>query len=317
MGMYPESMGPKVTLTQLRALLAVVEHGTYSAAALELDQSQSTLSHAVAELERALGAKLLERGRHGATPTTLGLRVLKHAREALTAVEALEQEAMLERQGLTGTIRVISLRSIATHLLPPVLHRFRLEHPGVQFELLEEGPEDDRMDAAVRDGRADVGLLDLPTNDDLLEFELARDEYVLLWPHEPKRTRPPTWADIAAKPYIACDSGCMRHLRAHWAEHGLRLEGEYRIRQDSVIVSMVAQGLGISVLPTLAIHPLPAGVTAYPLPAPLERRLGIAVTRRKMTVPAIRAFVQALRDEVEPALVTLTEQTRSLAMAAD
>ena len=304
---------PRVTIGQLRALAAVVEHGSYSEAALETDQAQSTLSHAVAELERTLGARLLERGRHGAAPTALGSRVLEHARTALVAVEAIEQEVALERDGLVGTIRVMALRSIATHLLPPVLHRFRLEHPGVQFELFEE----DRIKEAARDGHADVCLTDLPASGDLLEFELARDEYVVLLPNEPGRTAPPTWDEIASRPFILCDSGCTRRVREHLAYHGQLFEPAYRIAEDGVIVSMVAQGLGVSVLPTLAVHPLPANVRGYPLPVPLERRLGIAVTRRKMTVPAVRAFVEALRTEVEPALVRLTLETRALANAAD
>jgi DNA-binding transcriptional LysR family regulator len=59
---------------------------------------------------------------------------------------------------------------------------------------------------------------------------------------------------------------------------------------------MVAGGLGVSVMPLLAANPVPSGVNIQPLPEPLERRLGAVVTRRRMTVPAVRAFVNHLRD---------------------
>ena len=87
------AISSRVTLSQLRTFVTVVETGTYSEAALELGTAQSTLSHAINELERTLGKKLLERGRHGATPTAFGQAILEHAHDALNALEALEQVA--------------------------------------------------------------------------------------------------------------------------------------------------------------------------------------------------------------------------------
>ncbi len=282
------------TLLQLRALAAIAEHGSYSAAALETDSAQSTLSHAIQDLERNLDAKLLERGRMGATLTPLGRRVLEHARDALTSLEALEQEVMLERGGLTGEIRVISCRSLATHLLPGALQQFRTRHPNVKLELAIEPTGFEDSENFVHDGRADLGLLDLPVRGGtLLEYELVRDEYVLLSSLAQPALH--TWAEIEASPMILDDSNCARCVRQHWAAQGLALHSAFEVHSDSVILGMIAQGLGIGVMSTLAIHPLPPGVRVSALPVPLERRMGIAVTRRKLRVPAIRAFVDTLR----------------------
>jgi DNA-binding transcriptional LysR family regulator len=287
----------KPTLPQLRALIAVATHGSYSLAALETDQSQSTLSHAIQDLERTLGARLLERGRMGARLTPLGLRTLHHARDALTSLEALEQEVMLERGGLLGLIRVMAYRSLGTHLLPGAVQSFRAQHPGVNLELHDGGRGDRAIDECLHRDTIDVGLLDIPTDTgDLLEFEVARDEYLLLT-HESAPV-PRTWAEIQTQPYIQGDSICTRYVRQHWDAFGCPLRPAFTVTEDSVILGMVAQNLGITVMPSLAAFPLPAGVRASPLPVPLERRLGLAVTRRKMTVPAIRAFVETVLQHV-------------------
>jgi DNA-binding transcriptional LysR family regulator len=279
------------SLAQLRALVAIAQHGSFSAAALEIDTSQSALSHAIRELEETLGTRVLERGRLGAKLTPLGARVLAHARDAMTSLEALEQEAMLERGGLRGTVRIMSLRSLGTHFLPPAIREFRARYPEVQLQFIDEPRPHHVIDLAVRDGVVDVGLLELPCNAELLEFELGRDEYALLTSSALPEVRIASWSDFASQTVIV-DDECNRRV---FQKHSPTVIGNgLRITEDSVILGMVAGGLGISVMPMLAASPIPNGVKVQPLPEPLERRLGLAVTRRRMTVPAVRAFVESL-----------------------
>jgi DNA-binding transcriptional LysR family regulator len=294
-------MKSRVTLTQLRALVAVAQHGSYSEAALETMQSQSTLSHAIAELEKSYGAKLLERGRQGAKLTALGNRVLEHAKNAIEAGNAFEQEIAISKNNLSAHIRIMSIRSAATHILPPIISSFAVRFPKVTFEFLDEGDENNLISDALRNGRADIGILETPFHDEgLLEFDLATDEYLLLEREETALKQPLDWASIRDKPFILCVGGCNKRIRAHWETHSGPLEQAFRIHEDSVILGMVAQGLGISVLPRLAIQPLPPGVRATPLPTPLERRISLAVTRRRLATPAIREFVAAVRQACAP-----------------
>jgi DNA-binding transcriptional LysR family regulator len=293
---YSKAMKSRVTLTQLRALIAIAQHGSYSEAALETMQSQSTLSHAISELEKSFGAKLLERGRQGAKLTALGKRVLEHAQNSLEAASAFEQEIALAKNNLVAHIRIMSIRSAATHILPPIISSFALRFPKVTFEFFDEGGNERPISDALREGRADVGILETPfQNEGLLEFELATDEYLLLEPANSVQP-PPTWASVRDKPFVLCVGGCNRRIRAHWENHAGPLEPTFQIFDDSVILGMVAQGLGISVLPRMAIEPLPPGIRATPLPTPLERHISLAVTRRRLTNPAIREFVAAVRE---------------------
>ncbi len=284
----------KITLTQLRALVSIAQHGSYSEAALETMQSQSTLSHAITELERGLDSKLFERGRRGASLTNLGERLLEHAKDVIGSIEALEQEVQLEQAGLTGTIKIMSIRSAATFILPPIILGFMQRFPNVTFEFLEEGDDDNSIEDSVRSGRADLGILETPfAGDGLLEFELARDEYLLL--ETTKRRAARSWQELQKQPFIMCIGGCTRIMRQHLEENNFMLESAFKIREDSVILGMVAQGLGISILPRLAIEPLPAGIRASPLPTPLERVMSVVMTRRKLRQPVLREFVNAIK----------------------
>ncbi|WP_052488895.1 LysR family transcriptional regulator [Streptomyces sp. 150FB] len=120
-----------VNLPQLRALVAVVDAGGFGAAAPGLGLSQSAVSHAVASLERALGAPLLVRAAPVRT-TALGERVLPQARVALAATDAICDTAARHDQAVGGTVRLASTPTVCQGLLPALL-RYWFEHlPGVR-----------------------------------------------------------------------------------------------------------------------------------------------------------------------------------------
>jgi DNA-binding transcriptional LysR family regulator len=287
----------RVTISQLRTLKVICETGSYSEAALELNQSQSTLSHAIVELESVLGKRVLERGRQGAKPTPFGMRILEHARNALTAIEALEQEAQLEQDGLQLTLKIATIQSLGSHVLPGVIQRFGLTHPGIQFELLDFDSEDDLIPTKLLEGIADIGLVTLghPAPSEILEWEIAQDEYVLLWKDDGRR-QAPDWAELHTKPFIFCISSCGARINAHLKAVGHEFEPAFTVGNDGVVVSMVNHGLGFSIMPALAVHPLPRGVISFSLPDPLKRRLGVMTPRAKSVTPAVKAFIEALRD---------------------
>jgi DNA-binding transcriptional LysR family regulator len=293
----PSAIASRVTFSQLRTFVTVVETGTYSEAALELGTAQSTLSHAINELERTLGKKLLERGRHGASLTPFGQAILEHARDALNALEALEQVACLERDGFHGAIRIASMRSAATHILPAVMQRFHAKHPNIRFELIEEEAHPNGVEGLIREAQADLGMMNLGllNGQDWITHELFVDEYMLIWPDD-GRTTAPSWQEIQAKPLISSNDLCWSLVQTHWQSNHQQLEPTYRAVQDSAVLSMVVHGMGITIMPSLASHPLPKGVLAFPLPDRLERHVGMVARRSKAATPAIKALMQDLRE---------------------
>jgi DNA-binding transcriptional LysR family regulator len=296
-----------VKLSQLRALVAIADHGNFSEAALHLTVSQSAISHAIATLEEELGIVLLSRGRHGATLTSVGERVLIHARQMLKLLEAIAKEANLTRGLQGGQVRIACFRSVASHVLPEIIARFRTRFPEIAVGILEQ-KNTESVEQALREGRADIGFTYLPTSPELEAWELLRDEYVVLLPPNVNLTgKVLTWEHLAAYPMIMPPKSdqCRLLIRNHLTKLGQMVEPTYEVSEDSTIVGMVSQGLGATIMARLAAVPLPAEVRVFNLPDPLERIIGVAILANALHSPAVYAFLEMLKSrhqESEPAI---------------
>ncbi len=288
-----------MTLWQLRTLLAVIETRSFSAAALELDSAQSAVSYAVAELERDLGVRLLERGRFGARPTAVGERVAAHARGVLGLAKAVRQEAALERGSVQGRVRVATFRSMASQVLPEVLARLGRSYPGLEVGLLEADGDVPELERLLLNGHAEVAFLEAPYPDEVLAWDLLHDPYVVLMPRgHPLAGRAVGRADLLKLPLVLYDDDdrcgliVQRYLRGAGGSFRAAI---HNIREDSTIFSLVAQGLGVSVVPELAFRDLPGTLLRVPLAEPLTRTIGVATLPHGLKVPAVRVFLDALR----------------------
>lgn len=287
----------RMKLSQIRALVAVVDYGNFSEAALQLEVSQSAVSHAIASFEEELGVVLLARGRYGARLTPVGERVTAHARKLLQLLEAMEKEANLEKGLQGGNVRVACFRSVATHILPTAIARFRSCFPNITVSIVD-GDDYSRVGDALRAGYADIGFIYLPAGNEFETWEILRDDYVLLLPPKTNlRSVKITWKQLATYPLII-SSGipCNEWIRKYLSIAEYPLNIAYEIKEDSTIVSMVEQGLGAAILPRLAAEPVPAGVRVCSLPAPLERVIGIALLANALHTPAVYAFLDAIRN---------------------
>lgn len=285
-----------MNIFHLQIFLTVVELGSFSEAALQLDTSQSAVSRAIAALEEELGVSLLLRGRFGARPTPVGDRILIHARQILQSRDNIDHEINLEKNLNGSRIRVASFRSAATHLLPPLIARYCQQFPNVEVILTEDDPTG--VEHALREGRVDIGLVSLPRASEELEtWELARDEFVVLLPPSDRPIpHQLTWAELASYSFILYNyAECTSAVREHWAKWGQTIKVAHEIKQDSTIVSMVSQGLGAAVLPRLAAIPIPKEVQVRSLPVPLDRIIGVAVLANVLHSPAVFAFLDLLR----------------------
>lgn len=286
-----------VKLSQMRVLVTVAECGNFGEAGLQLSVSQSAVSHAIAALEQELGVVLLSRGRHGATLTPVGERILKHARGMLRLLDEVGKEANLAKGLQGGQVRIASFRSVATHILPCVMAEFRRRFPAITLTITESGgcyP----VEQSLREGRADIGITILPTVAGFEAWELVRDDYLVLLPPDSRAPQRLSWAHLSAHPLILSLEGdrCRELLESHCEKLGYPLCPTYQVREDSTIVSMVNQGLGIAILPRLAAEPLPAKLQVRALPIPLERPIGVCMLTEALHSPAIYAFLDILKE---------------------
>ena len=282
----------RVTSRQLRVLVTVVEEASFGAAADVLGLSQSGVSHAVAQLEQRLGARLLDRRRDGAALTDAGQQVLPHLRAALSSLDAARQAS--QRGGrIDGVLRVGSLPSVTTPLLGPLLQRLAETSPDIDVVLLEgtDGEvaswlEEAAIDLAViasltpdRDGRA-----------------LGCDRFVGVVPasHPHARHRKVELAQLTDLGFIASRAGCEPFQRELFRLADLTFEPRHAAFDATTLLRMVAAGLGATAVPELLLdgHDL-TGLAIRPLAVELVRHLHL-VSAVHPASPAADAFCALL-----------------------
>lgn len=157
--MSPNRARPDLELRHVRVFVALVEHGSITAASRALGCAQSTVSEALAALERALGTVVVQRqpGIQAATLTTAGHALLPHARQVLAAVDRTHAAVAEVATNACGAVEIAASESVSTYLLPEVLAQVRARWPNVRFSVSVAAHGNIR--GGVDDGSFDVGLL--------------------------------------------------------------------------------------------------------------------------------------------------------------
>ncbi|MFI6532923.1 LysR family transcriptional regulator [Nonomuraea sp. NPDC050547] len=279
-----------MTFTQLRILQAVARTGNMTRAAEELAITQSAVSHALRTLESELGVALLVRGNHGVSLTATGRAVCRRATLILTQVEALEQEVAGVRE--SGSLRVGTIPSANVRLLPPILRRFEDACPRVRLTVMEGS--DHEVLEWLETGAADVVTVSagIPLPAGTTTRTLATDRMLAILPsgHDLAVRDSVTMAELARRPFIMSTGGCEPLITkvAQAAEVSLRCH--YRVRDTNSILAMVAEGLGVSIIPELSLPAHSPGVHAVPLDPPAGRTVLLALPADPL--PTAGAFAE-------------------------
>src|SRR5579871_3120757 len=194
----------KLKLNQLEMLVAVVDAGSFGAAAADLGCTQSRISHAITELESILATRLLLRSRTGCVPTDAGSRVLAKARQILSLADNLAETAE-DHASVTGRVRIACFRSVSTHLLPRALEALAVEYPGIRVDIDDNCEEREEVIQALNEGRADIGIVHMPVGPSLMTRPYVTDSYVLVAPSSLPLSVPLSWDQFNKVPYIQLD----------------------------------------------------------------------------------------------------------------
>jgi DNA-binding transcriptional LysR family regulator len=245
-----------VELRQLRYFIAVVEERNFSRAALRLRISQPPLSMQVMALEQELGTRLLDRDNRGAVPTSAGVVFYEEARAILGRVESAREKVRDSGNGETGTL-AIGFVSIADYgILPTVLKQFRSDHPRVEVQLHELTT--DAQQRELRGGRLHLGIALGPVEDPALSFRtLLREELVLAIPAGHRLLpRGDAGVDLRAfaqedfiVPPRAVAPGLHDLILAACRDSGFFPRITQQARQMQTVVSLVAGGMGVALVP--------------------------------------------------------------------
>lgn len=289
----------RIKLSQLRVLVAVADWGNFSEAALRLHISQAAVSYAIATLEEELGISLLFRGRQGAKLTPAGQEIIKDARQILQLIEGMTERALSHRGLQGGRVRIAAYRSVAARLLPEFLAQFHRQYSQIRVSITECS-DCGEIERALQERVVDVGLTYLPASSFLQTWPLMRDEYVVLLPPQSQISGSAlTWSDLSEHPFISVvpEFASYNRVRTHLQRYGtIKLISTFEVREANTMVNMVAQGLGMTIIPRLAAEPIPAEVQLHPLPVVLDRPIGVAMVADALHPPAVFAFVDLLRN---------------------
>lgn len=295
----------------------MAEHRHFRDAAAASGTSQPALSGAVAALEDALGAQLVERTTRKVIITPLGERVLDHARRVLSSLHALTEEVEAARRPFTGPLHLGVIPTVAPYLLPALLRLVRTSYPDLELHVHEERTPS-LLDGLAA-GRLDVLLLALPSggSSPTRDIPLFDEDFVLVTPPgHPLAGRAGVPRDVLLDlDVLLLEEGhCLRDQAldiCREAGADLPQGGSTRAAGLSTLVQLVAGGLGVTLLPATALD-VEAGRTdrlasvRFADPAP-GRRIGLATRPGSARTAEYDRFAATLRDALRELPVRIVE----------
>ena len=303
-----------MNLRDLKYLLALADHKHFGRAAAASFVSQPTLSTQIRKLEEELGVALVERAPRRVMLTPIGRDIVERARRVIAEIDQMAEVARRSQDPEAGTVRLGLFPTLAPYLLPHVLPAVRERFPRLELLLVEE--KTDQILARLRDGRLDAGILALPLHDDQLHIEPLFDEpFLLAVPHGHPMARQESLdlRQLDDQHLLLLEEG---HCLRDQALDVCRLSGAderdgFRATSLETLRQMVASGVGITLLPVLAVQPpVPVSPDIALLPfknQPPHRRIAM-VWRRSS---AMDAFLQQLADAFRQVPAALLQPPRA------
>jgi DNA-binding transcriptional LysR family regulator len=293
--------GSAVHIETLKTFCDLVETGSFSQAAALNMVTQSAVSQQIRALERRYGQALLERGqRKGAAPTEAGRVFYAACKGMLDQLSMVESQLRARTAEISGTVRVATVYSVGLHELPPDIKRFIKAHPQVNVRL--EYGRTDRIYEACLNNTIDFGIVALPLRRSQLEvIPFRSDKLVLICsPDHPLAARRRTsLKSLAGEPFVAFerDIPTRRTIDRLLKEHGVMVRIAMEFDNIETIKRSVEAGIGLSILPALAVESELRTRTLVALgftDGTFSREIGIIHRRGKNFSPAASAFIAML-----------------------
>lgn len=274
--------------------------GSFSAAARELGCTQPAVSQQMKALETSAGTPLLIRAGREMRLTQAGEALVRHAAGILAGLTAAEEEVAAIAGLRAGRVRLVSFSSGSSTLVPTALAALRAAHPGTRVSLVEAEPP--RSEEMLREGDCDVALAFRygaggTEWEDLVVRPLLSDRLVGLVPegHRLADSGSLSIAELADEPWIAGCPRCRRQLVAVCEESGFTPRIDFATDDYPAVVGLVGAGLGVAVLPELALESvLPKGARTVAVEPAVHREI-VALTLPDLAqVPTVAATLDRL-----------------------
>ncbi|SUD90729.1 LysR family transcriptional regulator [Psychrobacter phenylpyruvicus] len=279
-----------IKLQQLRHLLYVVEEGGFRAAASQANRSQATLSSSIKALENELGRNLFEPG-NNSTLTPFGEECVPKIKSFMQLYHRLETDLQSTALGKYGKIRIATVPSIATKLLPDVLAEFSQRYPDVEISLVD----DNSVGVCNRllTGEVDIALGNLDTTHQeevVFSFLLADPIGVVCTKNHrlAQFTQGVVWQELLDEPFIY-NGTC--HLLNHTPAYEINIKPRYEVGNITSLFSLLRNGLGVTTLPKLAFPEYDNHLIWIPLIDPdIKRQIGMFSIANRTLSPQVQVF---------------------------
>lgn len=292
-------------INKLETLLKVIEHGNITKTSENMSYTQSGISHMIKTLERDLGFPIFVRNRNGVEPTEDCKKIIPAIRQIIYWNEQLEQIAASVKGITIGKVRIGTFTSMSVNWLPKIIKFFQIKYPNVEIELIEGG--DQSLADGIENGLIDIGFGRRPAEMQTDWIPLFEDCLMAVLPINYFKGEVFPIKYFHHAPFIALPEYFDHEVSDIFQENSIVPDVKFSSTDDYTIISMVEQGLGISILPKMVLQGYKhCNIQSIPLEPCYNRQLGIVLPSIKNASPATRKFVectekiiQAEKDKIE------------------
>ena len=283
-------------IKKLELFADVAETRNFTRSGDRMGYTQSGVSHILKSLETEIGFPLFVRTRQGVRLTRNAELLLPLVHTLLSANESLSQTIHDVCGVNSGSLVIASFASISIHWLPRIIRRFQELYPGITISLMEGGT-DDIVDW-VANNQADFGFMSQRNTSGLEWISLCDDPLMAILPRDypvPEGNRFPI-EEFQKQHFIISAMGTDYDVHHALESSHVPPNTHFTSKDDRAIISMIANHLGVSILPQLVVRGYEEQVQAYPLHPHYARNLGIAVKSRQGLSPAAKKFLRLTQD---------------------
>lgn len=300
------------TLRQLRVFVAVAQYGSFSQAGQMIGLSQSAVSHSIKELEAEMGIRLLDRTTREVMLTGAGEQLAKRLEGLLEELNATLLDARSFGQQRSGTVRVAASQTISAHLMPQCLAASQQHYPEIKVTLRDRPQQ--WVLQSVRDAEVDFGIVVGPlTAGEFASQPILDEPFLLLCRQDDELAQVEAlhWQLLNGRTLVLQDYASGSRVLIDEALKQQRVEAEIaqEIGHPTTLYPMVEAGIGISILPALAL-PLPAGrpLMVRRLLPEINRTLMLIRRKNRSLTPAAEVIWQEVRQQA----MLLTQQRQKM-----
>jgi len=292
----------RIGLQELECFVAVADHLNFSKAARQLNLSQPPLTRHVQALEEKLGTRLFNRNTHAVSLTDAGTLFLEDAAAILRHVDRATESIRRARQGETIRLRLAFVGALLDDKLVHLIQKFREAHPAFQVEIMDLPPA--AQLAAISAGEIDggfIGARPIKTVKGLALLAWNEEPLLLALPekHPLARTRHLSWRDLNGLPWVMVSRQAAPAFRQQFSEiekeHGITARIVHESDRVPAILTMVAAGSGVTMVPEAVRRLISSGVVFRKLPAPCPMLQHTFAYRSEKVSGALEHFLPLLR----------------------